>query len=85
MTTLNISLPDDLRAVVEDRVSNGAYATHSDYIRDLIRRDQQRVAQERLEAELLERGENAESVIVDAADFRAMREEFLAPAILGAP
>ena len=39
--TMNISLPETMRAWVEARVSTGAYANASDYVRDLIRHDQE--------------------------------------------
>lgn len=40
MATLNISLPDEMRALVDAQVASGRYANASDYIRDLIRRNQ---------------------------------------------
>lgn len=40
MATMNISLPDQMRDWVEDQTSTGLYANNSDYIRDLIRKDQ---------------------------------------------
>jgi antitoxin ParD1/3/4 len=54
MATMNISLPDPLRAFVEDRVSEGGYSTASEYFRELVRADQQHRAEERLEQLLLE-------------------------------
>jgi antitoxin ParD1/3/4 len=42
MATMNVSLPDPLREFVEERVRSGRYANASDYVRDLIRRDQDR-------------------------------------------
>jgi antitoxin ParD1/3/4 len=42
MATMNVSLPDPLRDFVEERVRSGRYANASDYVRDLIRRDQDR-------------------------------------------
>ena len=39
MTKLDISLPDDVKALAERRVADGQYATLSDYLADLIRRD----------------------------------------------
>ena len=42
MGTMNISLPDSLRAFVDDQVSRGGYGTSSEYIRELIRKDQDR-------------------------------------------
>jgi antitoxin ParD1/3/4 len=40
MATMNVSLPDALKAVVEERVASGEYASASDYVRDLIRKDE---------------------------------------------
>jgi len=40
MATLNVSLPDPMRAWIDARVEGGRYASSSDYVRDLIRRDQ---------------------------------------------
>ncbi|MEX0659911.1 MAG: type II toxin-antitoxin system ParD family antitoxin [Egibacteraceae bacterium] len=42
MPTMNISLPEALRAFVEDQIAQRRYGTTSEYIRDLIRRDQDR-------------------------------------------
>lgn len=40
MATMNVSLPDRMKEWVESRATDGKYANASDYIRDLIRRDQ---------------------------------------------
>lgn len=40
MATMNISLPDTMRDWVESRSQGGTYANNSDYVRDLIRKDQ---------------------------------------------
>ncbi len=42
MATMNISLPDQMRDWVETRTECGQYTNNSDYVRDLIRKDQQR-------------------------------------------
>lgn len=42
MSTMNISLPDDLRAYVEEHVAEEGYASSSEYIRALIRDDRQK-------------------------------------------
>jgi len=39
MATLNISMPDEMRAFIETRVRMGEYQSASDYLRDLIRHD----------------------------------------------
>lgn len=42
MATMNVSLPDPMKEWVEDRARTGRYSNSSDYVRDLIRRDQDR-------------------------------------------
>ena len=44
MTTMNVSLPDTMKAWVEARARTGRFSNSSDYVRDLIRRDQDRQA-----------------------------------------
>jgi antitoxin ParD1/3/4 len=41
MATMNVSLPDPMREWVESQIKTGRYANASDYMRDLIRRDQE--------------------------------------------
>jgi antitoxin ParD1/3/4 len=67
MSTLNISLPEPMKAFIEEQVKAGLYGSASDYIRTLIREDQQRKAQERLEAKLLE--------ALESHDFQAVTPE----------
>jgi antitoxin ParD1/3/4 len=40
MATMNVSLPDQMKEWVEAQASTGRYSNASDYVRDLIRRDQ---------------------------------------------
>jgi antitoxin ParD1/3/4 len=54
MTTLNISLPEAMRAFIEEQIAKGGYSTVSEYIRDLIRQAQKQSQQEKLEAMILE-------------------------------
>lgn len=42
MATMNISLPDPMKTWVEEQARQGRHANASDYMRDLIRRDQER-------------------------------------------
>ena len=44
MATMNVSLPDPMKAWVEAQTRSGKYGNASDYVRDLIRRDQERQA-----------------------------------------
>lgn len=41
MATINVSLPDDMTGYVEERVATGGFETSSDYVRELIRHDQE--------------------------------------------
>ena len=42
MATMNVSLPDAMKTWVEEQAETGRYSNASDYVRDLIRRDQER-------------------------------------------
>lgn len=42
MATMNVSLPDAMKQWVEDQVQTGRYGNSSDYVRDLVRKDQER-------------------------------------------
>ena len=53
-TTMNISLPDSMKSFVDERLANDSYGSASEYVRELIRSDQKRVEQEKLERVLLE-------------------------------
>ena len=44
MATMNVSLPDPMKDWVEEQARGGRYSNASDYVRDLIRRDQDRAA-----------------------------------------
>lgn len=71
MTTMNVSLPDAMKAFVDEQVTGRGYGTSSEYVRDLIRKDQDR---QRLRNLLLE-GANAPSTpAVDDAYFDALRD-----------
>jgi antitoxin ParD1/3/4 len=59
---MNISLPDAMRDFVDEQVAERGYGTSSEYVRDLIRREQDRLA---LRALLLE---GASSPVVATAD-----------------
>lgn len=54
MSSVNISLPDSLRAFVERRTEEQGYGTISDYFHALILKDQKRLGEARLERLLLE-------------------------------
>jgi antitoxin ParD1/3/4 len=74
MESMNISLPDPLKQFVEGQIATGRYSSASEYVRELIREDEKRKAQERLEALLLE-GLGGEETVLTKADWQAIRQE----------
>jgi antitoxin ParD1/3/4 len=71
MSTMNISLPEELRTFVDERVKDGAYASGSEYLRELIREDQGR---ERLRALLLDGAGSPSTVAADQDFFDRLRD-----------
>ncbi|HTH79311.1 MAG TPA: type II toxin-antitoxin system ParD family antitoxin [Ramlibacter sp.] len=54
-TTMSFALPDEMRSYIDLRVRSGEYGNTSEYMRDLVRRDQEEQAKKRLR-ELVEEG-----------------------------
>jgi antitoxin ParD1/3/4 len=59
METMNIALPAALKQFVQSRVGSGGYSSVSEYVRELIRADQKRHAEERIGALLLDESKRA--------------------------
>ena len=76
MTSMNVSLPDELKEYVETQSKSG-YSTPSEYIRELIRDDQRRRAKEKLDALLLEGLNSGDPVAVDARFWSDLKQEAL--------
>ena len=70
MGTMNISLPDSLRDFVDEQVEQRGYGTSSEYMRDLVRKDQGR---QQLKALLLAGAASAPTAPVDGGYFDALR------------
>lgn len=70
MSTMNISLPEALKAFVDEQVSGRGYGTSSEYVRELIRRDQDR---QRLRSLLLEGARSNPAGPGDDAYFEGLR------------
>lgn len=68
---MNISLPDALRAFVEEQVQRGGYASSSEYVRQLIREEQER---RELRALLLEGAASDPTDPADRAFFDRLRD-----------
>lgn len=77
MESMNISLPEPLKQFVDGQIAQGRYSSASEYVRELIRADEKRKAEEQLEAKLLE-GLNGTDSELTQADWKAIRSEALA-------
>jgi antitoxin ParD1/3/4 len=77
MQTMNISLPDQLKEFVDEQVRSGRYSSVSEYVRDLIRNDERRRAQERLETMLMEGMQSGEPTEMTREDWADIRREAL--------
>lgn len=75
MQTMNISLPDQLKKFVDDQVGSGRYSSVSEYVRDLIRDDEKRKAQEKLEAMLMEGIQSSAPTEMRREDWDDIRRE----------
>ncbi len=70
MSTMNISLPAALKSFVDDQVSTRGYSTSSEYVRELIRKDQSR---ERLRSLLIEGAASPRAGLFDADYIDSLR------------
>ena len=68
MATMNVSLPDAMKDWVEGRAATGRYSNASDYVRDLIRRDQERADKLTALQQLILEGEESGASDLSAAD-----------------
>ena len=71
MHTMNISLPESLMDFVDEQVADRGYGTSSEYVRALIRADQERHSLRKL---LLEGAVSPTVATIDEAYFRGLRK-----------
>jgi antitoxin ParD1/3/4 len=71
MSTMNISLPDTLKSFVDEQVHQRGYGTSSEYVRELIRKDQDRLQMRSL---LLAGAASAPATPADANYFDDLRD-----------
>lgn len=75
--TMSFALPETMRSYIDERVKSGSYGNTSEYIRDLIRRDQEAQAAKRLR-ELIEEGlASGPATPLTDEDFAAIRERMV--------
>lgn len=76
MTSMNVSLPEQLRTFVAER-AKGRFGSASEYVRELIREDQRRAAQERLEEKLLLGLDSGEPIEVTPEYWESKRRQLV--------
>ena len=75
MNTMNIAIPEQLKAFVQSQVERRGYSSVSEYVRDLIRGDQKQQTIANLEAEILKGLESGQSTPMTHEDWQAFRHE----------
>jgi len=80
MGTMNISLPDALKDFVDEQVKRG-YGTSSEYVRELIRKDQERLQLRQL---LLAGAASKQGAAADSGYFKGLRRRVRAARTRGA-
>jgi antitoxin ParD1/3/4 len=74
-TTMNISLPVSLKEWIEEQVSERGYSTASEYVREVLRREQEQSFRGRIDAHLIEAIESGASTPMTRKDWRKIRSE----------
>ncbi len=77
MSTMNVSLPEEMKEFVEAQMARNRYASASEYLRALIREDQKRRAKRTLEAKFVEALESGPASPMTREDWKALRQEAL--------
>ncbi len=72
MTTMNISLPESMKDFIDDQVSHRGFGTCSEYLRELIRKDQDRL---QLRERLLAGAKSSPTKPINATYFDGLRRK----------
>jgi antitoxin ParD1/3/4 len=71
MSTMNVSLPEELKSYVDEKVGEGGFGSTSEYVRELIRRDRDR---QQLRRALLDGAASAPGPDADSTYFSSLRD-----------
>jgi len=74
-TSMNISLPETMKDFVDEQVQSGGYGSASEYIRDLVRRDQKARTENRLETLLFEGLNSGDDIPITPEFWETLRSE----------
>jgi antitoxin ParD1/3/4 len=72
---MNISWPPTLKEWVEDQVSRRGFATASEYVRQVLREEQERQVRQRIDGALIEGMESGPSTTMTRKDWDDIRRE----------
>ena len=76
--TMNISMSESLKAFVDTRVSEGGYSSVSEYMRELVRRDEEKAAEGRFVALIQEGLNSPKSPLTPQEHIAQLRERIAA-------
>lgn len=71
--TMNISLPEAMKGFIDTQLKTGGYGSTSEYVRELIRKDQIAKAEARLRDMILEGINSGPAIVVDANYFTELK------------
>ncbi len=71
--TMNISLPEAMKGFIDTQLKTGGYGSTSEYVRELIRKDQIAKAEAKLRDMILEGINSGPAVVVDANYFTELK------------
>jgi antitoxin ParD1/3/4 len=74
-TSMNISLPAPLKNWIEQQVEQRGYSTASEFVRDVLRREQEQGSRAVIDARLVQAIESGESTPMTAKDWKRIRSE----------
>ena len=78
MATMNISLPDPMKNWIEEHLKDGTFSNSSDYVRHLIRKDQERTAAVKLLQQEIDKGvQSGEPNAFDLQAFKSSMKDNL--------
>jgi len=77
MSTMNLTLPDSLRAFVESQVARKGFGSPTDYLVALIRADQEKAEHDEIESKLLEALQGAPATPVTTETWAATKQQGL--------
>ncbi len=72
---MNISLPESMKAWVDEQVNSGGYGTASEFFRQLVREAQQQKVREQIDAKLLDAIHSPNPVEATAESWRERRQK----------